>query len=133
MITSLDKTIYYDDTDAGGVVYHANYLRYMDHARSEFVSQLGFDFHTLQDTRNMSYVVVNVDINYRRPCRLGDKITVTAEIQKLGNTSMQFYQTVMLNNELSVDASVTVVIVNLATMKPTRIPQAIKEAFQDAK
>ncbi len=132
MKTALEKTIYYDDTDAGGVVYHANYLRYMDHARSEFISQLGFDFHVLQAQENMSYVIANIDINYRKPCRLGDKISVTAEIKRTGKTSMQFYQTVMLANELCVDADVTVVIVSLETMKPTKIPSAIESAIQGA-
>ncbi len=137
MKSTIKKRIYYDDTDAGGVVYHANYLRYMDHARSEFISQRGFDFHVLQEQENLSYVVANIDIQYRRPCRLGDDIEVSAEIHKLGTTSVQFLQTVTLkskhsdtlNGELCAEAIVTVVIVNLNTMKPTRIPAKLKEAM----
>ena len=105
----------------------------MDHARSDYINQLGFSFHTLQDTNNMSYVVANIDVNYRKPCRLGDTITVTAEIKKLGNTSIQFYQTVTLAGELCTDANVTVVIVDLETMKPTKIPNIMQEAFKHAK
>lgn len=129
----LHKTIYYDDTDAGGVVYHANYLKYMDHARSEYLSQNGCDFHVLQDTLNMSYVVANVDINYKKPCRLGDNITVSAKVKSVGRSSVQFYQTVSLNGELCTEAEVTVVIVNLKTMKPCKIPKIIEEAINRAK
>lgn len=133
VVKTIHKTIYYDDTDAGGVVYHANYLRYMDHARSEYINEIGFDFHTLQEKQNMSYVVANVNINYRKPSRLGDNINITAEIKNLGKTSLQFYQTVSVGSELCAEADVTVVIVSLDTMKPTKIPAVIQEALMYAK
>jgi len=133
MKTQVQKTIYYDDTDAGGVVYHANYLRYMDHARSEFLTASGFDFHVLQDEEQKAYVVGKVTISYRKSCQLGDKIVTTAAIKKIGRTSIDFEQTVLRNNELMSEAVVTVVIIDLITKKPVKIPTSIIEAIDRAK
>lgn len=132
MTFSIAKTIYYDDTDAGTVVYHANYLRYMDHARSEFLTQLGFPFHRLPEAHGKGFVVANVNVNYRKPCVLGDKINITANIAKLGSTSIDFEQTILRDNELMADAVVKIVIIDMKTMRPTKIPTFILEAITHA-
>lgn len=132
MTFSVNKTIYYDDTDAGGVLYHANYLRYMDHARSEYLTQHGFAFHELPEKHQKGFVVVNANINYRKPCVLGDKITVTAEIGQIGATSIEFKQTIMRQSELMSDAIIKIVIIDMTTMRPTKIPHFLLEAIKHA-
>jgi acyl-CoA thioester hydrolase len=127
--------VYYEDTDAGGVVYHANYLCFMERARTEWLRALGFEHHTLATELNILFVVGNIDIHYRKPARLNDALTVKTSIEALGRVSLAFKQEIWretINNspELLTTASVKVVCVAVGTFRATTIPTQIRELLQ---
>jgi acyl-CoA thioester hydrolase len=127
--------VYYEDTDAGGVVYHANYLCFMERARTEWLRALGFEHNTLATALNILFVVGNIDIHYRKPARLNDALTVKTSIETLGRASLAFKQEIWretINNspELLTTASVKVVCVAVGTFRATTIPTQIRELLQ---
>ena len=128
---SLPIRIYYEDTDAGGVVYHAGYIRFMERARTEWLRQLGFEQHYLMSTLNIAFAVRSLSIDYLKPAKFDDQIEVTACIKQLGRASIEFEQTVIRRNsqadaELLITASVKVVCVQLDKFKSTAIPHEIR-------
>ncbi len=112
--------IYYEDTDAGGVVYYANYLRYMERARTEFLSDKGID---VAEYHNKGYFfpVVHVDIHYKRPARLGDIIEITAELIEMTNVTVTFRQDIFRDDMLLVESTVRLACIN-TDGKPRRLP-----------
>jgi acyl-CoA thioester hydrolase len=125
---SIFKYVYYDDTDGGGVVYHANYLKYLDHARSDFLKQKGFDLQTLQRDHKLLFAVTRADLQYHRPARLSDELEITARLENLSAVSMSFNQNVLRKGgDLLLEAAVTVVCLNSDQFKPVKIPKMIRE------
>ncbi|WP_202718837.1 tol-pal system-associated acyl-CoA thioesterase [Thiothrix subterranea] len=127
--------VYYEDTDAGGVVYHANYLRFMERARTEWLRTLGFEQDTLAQELNAVFVVAGLEIAYRKPARFNDALLVNAKIDTIGRASLLFKQEIWRegrNNsrELLTTASVKVVCVNTGTFRSMTIPTAIRELLQ---
>ncbi|MDQ5767224.1 tol-pal system-associated acyl-CoA thioesterase [Thiothrix subterranea] len=127
--------VYYEDTDAGGVVYHANYLRFMERARTEWLRTLGFEQDTLAQELNAVFVVAGLEIAYRKPARFNDALLVDAKIDTIGRASLLFKQEIWRegrNNsrELLTTASVKVVCVNTGTFRSMTIPTAIRELLQ---
>ncbi|UOG93962.1 MAG: tol-pal system-associated acyl-CoA thioesterase [Candidatus Thiothrix sulfatifontis] len=127
--------VYYEDTDAGGVVYHANYLRFMERARTEWLRTLGFEQDTLAQELNAVFVVAGLEIAYRKPARFNDALLVNAKIDTIGRASLLFKQEIWRegsNNsrELLTTASVKVVCVNMGTFRSMTIPTAIRELLQ---
>jgi acyl-CoA thioester hydrolase len=112
--------IYYEDTDAGGVVYYANYLRFMERARTEFLSESGID---VAEYHNKGYLfaVIHVDMNYKKPARLGETIEVTAEVIEVTNATITLKQQVFKDTVLLVEAAVKLACVN-KDGKPQRLP-----------
>jgi acyl-CoA thioester hydrolase len=131
----IHRRMYFDDTDSGGVVYHTHYLRYMEHARSEYLLLRGFGPKFLDDEFNIVFAVTDLQARYLSPARLGDLIEVSAEIQSLKSATVVFKQTASLLDENGscvrklVTAEVRVVCLNSKTFKPTRIPSTIEESF----
>jgi acyl-CoA thioester hydrolase len=127
--------VYYEDTDAGGVVYHANYLRFMERARTEWLRSLGFEQDQLVQTLGIIFVVGHIEISYRKPARFNDELIVNNTIYKLGKASIEFHQTITRtgkdqSSELLTTASVKVICVNVATFRSASIPTAIRELLQ---
>jgi acyl-CoA thioester hydrolase len=114
---SIPVRIYYEDTDAGGVVYHANYLRFMERARTEWLREIGYDLDVMTREVNLVFVVRAVTINYHKPARLNDQLNVSAELTRMGRASLDIVHQVTRENELLCDATVTLVTVKAATMK----------------
>lgn len=132
---TLPVRVYYEDTDAGGVVYHANYLRFMERARTEWLRQLGFEQDKLAQEAGIVFVVAGLDIQYRKPARFNDALRVTASINKIGRASIIFDQKIYRldadnPSELLTTASVKVVCVALGTFRSTTIPTLIRELLQ---
>ena len=132
---SLPVRVYYEDTDAGGVVYHANYLRFMERARTEWLRALGFEQDLLAQELGIVFVVASLDIQYRKPARFNDALSVTSSISTVGRVSILFKQEIWregLNNsrELLTTASVKVVCVAMGTFRATTIPTQIREHLQ---
>jgi acyl-CoA thioester hydrolase len=113
--------IYYEDTDAGGVVYYANYLRYMERARTELLSERGID---VAEYHNSGYLfaVVNVDVQYKKPAVLGDIIDVTTEVTDVTNVTVTLSHRIFRENNFLVEATVRLACIN-KDGKPQRLPQ----------
>ena len=132
--------VYYEDTDAGGVVYHANYLRFMERARTECLRTVGFDVARLTE-QNIFFVVRRVEVNYLRPARLGDALVVMSRVMKASRAKLIFQQTVCVHHEEQPPSgrssqgeplcigNITVVCVN-SKMKLCRIPLQVVESIQ---
>lgn len=118
---SIPLRVYIEDTDAGGIVYYVNYLKYMERCRTEFLRSLGYHKPAILNG-GMLLVVHAAQINYRRPARLDDQLQATAQIEKLARTYVEFKQQVMRGNELLCEGVIRIACVNAATMKPSAIP-----------
>ena len=117
--------VYYEDTDAGGVVYYANYLRFLERARTEFMRALGYDLRELAVDPGILFVVANVEVAYRRPARHDDQLEVSVTIAERGRAGMTFAQEVRRGDELLVEARVRVACVDAASFRPTALPDEI--------
>jgi acyl-CoA thioester hydrolase len=117
--------VYYEDTDAGGVVYYANYLKYMERARTEWLRAMGFDQTDLSHQHGVVFVVRSAAIDYLQPGRFDDELQVTVELIKVGAGQIDLVQRVSRGDALLAQAAVKVACVALATMRPTRIPQPL--------
>lgn len=125
---SIPCRIYYEDTDAGGVVYYANYLKFMERARTEWLRALGFEQDELMKREGVVFVVVNVNMDLLKPARFNDQITVTAEPVRKGAASVRFHQEIVRNDELLVRAEVRLACVDVDNFVPKQIPQTIYDA-----
>ncbi|WP_150305499.1 tol-pal system-associated acyl-CoA thioesterase [Pseudomonas saliphila] len=126
---SIRARVYFEDTDAGGIVYYVNYLKFMERARTELVRSLGFDQSRLQDD-NVIFVVHSVAARYHAPARLDDELVISAEVLELKRTSVRFRQQVRRADELLLcEGEVLVACVNADHYKPIKIPAALSEAF----
>lgn len=117
--------VYFEDTDAGGIVYHANYLRYFERARSDWVRILGADQKKLLE-HSIAFVVKDISINYRKSAMLDELLTVTCEPIAIKRVSLLFKQAVYNNkNECLVEAQVKVGCINTELKTPCKIPETI--------
>lgn len=128
MTHQLTLRIYYKDTDAGGIVYHSNYLEYAERARTEFLHEIGLSNKALIE-REIAFIIKRAEIDYKSPARLEDTITVHTRIGEIKNASMVMLQTVKRGDTELVNMKITVVFVNPLTLKPVRIPDDLKEKF----
>jgi len=124
--------VYVEDTDFGGVVFYANYLKYFERARTELLRAAGVSQQTLLDEHRVIFVVTNVSVDYLAPARMDDDLIVTAVVDKLGRASVQFTQEVWRQSTLLVKAHISVACVAVDTMRPKAIPAAIMEKLRGA-
>ena len=118
--------VYYEDTDAGGMVYHANYLKYLERARTEMLRQTGFEHDRLLQDENIIFIVYRICVDYLKPAFMNDLLTVMTTIYKTGNASIHFNQTIQNQSEdLICKADVKVACIDQASMKPVPIPESI--------
>jgi tol-pal system-associated acyl-CoA thioesterase len=122
--------VYYQDTDAGGVVFHAQYLAFMERARTELLDALGIDLAELADVRRLLFLVYELKARYHAPARLHDRLWVSAEVVKMGRASLVFRHRVERGTELLVEAEVTLATVNRDRMRPARMPEELQQAFK---
>ena len=117
----LTKKVYYHDTDAGGVVYYANYLKYLEEARTEFFLERNLEVKKLAQS-GVWFVVRKVEIDYKLPARYADVITISSEITKLRNASLEFTQTISKAQEILVEAKTKMACVD-NNFSPRVIPE----------
>ena len=127
---TLPVRVYYQDTDAGGVVFHAQYLAFMERARTELLNEAGVDLSRLSDERGIMFMVHGLAARFHRPARLNDLVSVSAEVVKMGHASLVFRQRVERGRELLVEADVTLAVVERVRMRPARIPEELKKALE---
>jgi acyl-CoA thioester hydrolase len=124
--------VYYEDTDAGGVVYHSNYLNFMERARTEWLRALGFEQTYLRDVLKVIFVVHSAQIAFKKPAIFNELLTISSKIGKVGQGSLEFLQKISVNQQshaektILVEAAIKVACVNADTFKPTAIPKEIK-------
>ena len=136
---SLPVRVYWEDTDAGGVVFYANYLKFFERARTEWLRRLGLNQHTLREQTGGMFVVSSAQIKYHQPARLDDLLTVTAHIEQLGKASVVFAQEAYRhsdaahtpNSTLMAAGSIRVGWVHAQTMQPGRIPASVLAGMLD--
>jgi tol-pal system-associated acyl-CoA thioesterase len=122
--------VYYQDTDAGGVVFHAQYLAFMERARTELLDAMGIDLAELADQRRVLFMVHELTARYHAPARLHDMLSVSAEVVKMGRASLVFRHRVERGPELLVEAEVTLATVDRDRMRPARMPEELQQAFK---
>ena len=126
--------VYYEDTDAGGVVYYANYLKFFERCRTEWLRSIGHDQSELAREHNIVFVVRKVETDYRRPARLDDLLSIELALEKLSPVRFVFRQAAILENHGSrqelVTAKVELACVSAVDMKPTPIPGWLKEKLE---
>ena len=126
--------VYYEDTDAGGVVYCANYLKFLERARSEWLRALGFEQDRLTREAGILFAVRRVEIDYLAPARFNDELRVEAALERVSKVSLVFAQRVIRPPDaVLVTARVQVVCLDADRFRPTAIPVSIREKLPDAK
>ncbi|MDQ6627510.1 MAG: tol-pal system-associated acyl-CoA thioesterase [Pseudomonadota bacterium] len=117
--------VYWEDTDAAGIVFYANYLKFFERARSEWLRGLGFGQERLRAESGIGFVVTETSLRYRAPARLDDVLDVTVRVDHLGQASLAVAQQAWRAGHLLAEGSIRVGCVELATFRPRRIPDAI--------
>lgn len=128
--------VYYEDTDAGGVVYHSQYLNFMERARTEWLRHLGFHQTHLRDDLNILFVVHSMQIQFKKPAKFDDMLQVSNQLVRMGRGSFECRQTIFrisaeLNaSEVMIEADVKIACVDAITFKPRGIPNPIKLSME---
>jgi len=124
--------VYYEDTDAGGIVYYANYLKYAERARTEFIRALGVRQQDALETETRAgFVVRHCEVDYRAPAVLDDVLSVSCEVTEFGGASATMHQEIRRGGELLVTVDVKVVYVLLKNKRPARIPADLKARIEE--
>tara|TARA_R110000772_G_scaffold41803_6_gene97412 strand:- start:266 stop:766 length:501 start_codon:yes stop_codon:yes gene_type:complete len=120
--------VYYEDTDFSGIVYHANYLKFMERARSDMLNQLGMDQRAAFEAGDGAYAVVDLHIKYIAPAKFQDNLLVVTNVRKLRKASVEIEQIILRGNEKIASASIQVAFLTPAG-RPRRQPEAWTKAF----
>ena len=127
--------VYWEDTDAAGIVFYANFLKFFERARTEWLRTKGYSQEQLRTERGTGFIVTDASISYRRPARLDDLIDVTVALTRVGQASLQIAQQAFRivpdgTNELLADGTIRIGCVELGTYRPRRIPTEILQSIQ---
>ncbi|MCX7089094.1 MAG: tol-pal system-associated acyl-CoA thioesterase [Methylococcales bacterium] len=123
--------IYYEDTDAGGVVYYANYLKFFERARTEMLRAIGYEQDALRTTANVIFVVRSVQLDYLSPARFNDLLEVSTTIAEVKRTQIFFDQLMTRDAVTLCRTKIGIACLNATTMRPTAIPQPLLEQLQN--
>jgi acyl-CoA thioester hydrolase len=123
--------VYWEDTDAGGVVFYANYLKFFERARTEWLRHLGIEQQALRDETSGMFVVAHTEVSYLLSARLDDLLTVSTHVRDLGRSRIVLHQQAWRGDQLLCEGSITIGWVNSDTMRPARIPFEVSQALQD--
>ena len=122
--------VYYEDTDVGGVVYYANYLKYMERARTEWLRALGFDMSVMAREHGCHFVAQRAEIDYLRPARLDDQLVATVALARHGHARLVLQQDVLKNDQRLAGAKVTLACITTDTWQPMPMPAALKATLE---
>jgi acyl-CoA thioester hydrolase len=129
-VYSFPVRVYFENTDAGGVVYHSEYLKFLERARTEWLRHLGYDHQLLVRDHRVLFVVTAMAIDFVRPARLDDSLLVSVRLESLGKVRCVFAQEVRRDDEVLVQARVTVASVTGENMKPVEIPEGLRKKME---
>lgn len=121
--------VYYEDTDGGGVVYHANYLKFMERARTEWLRSLGFEQTELRSRDGILFVVHDIEMQFRKPARFNDELVVKSSLLKVGRSLLQFRQVIVCGDVCMTEATVDVVCIDAERFRPVSIPANIRQSI----
>jgi acyl-CoA thioester hydrolase len=127
--------VYYEDTDSGGLVYHANYIKYLERARSEWLRQLGYEQSALAGELRIIFAVRSLQIDYLKPARLDDRLEIETRLQHCGRASLVFEQTAVrktIQRELLGRAAIKLAVVDADTLKPRALPETLRAEIAHA-
>jgi len=130
-IYTLPMRVYFQDTDAGGVVYHASYLNFMERARTEWLRTFGYSNAGLMKELGVVFVVRSLKIDYFKPALLDDMLSVTALVKDVGRSRVNIVQTVMRQQEVLVEADVHLVSVSIESFKPVSVPEVLRNKWKE--
>ena len=122
--------VYWEDTDAGGIVFYANYLKFFERARTEWLRALGHGQQEMVDATGCMFVVQETSVRYRSPARLDDLLTITVHVRERGRASLRIAQQAWCGDRLLAEGEIRIGCVERNTMKPHRIPGPIFEAIE---
>ena len=122
--------VYFEDTDSGGVVYHANYLKFMERARTEWLRSLGLNQIKLKKEDKVMFVVRKIDIQYRMPSRFNDELLLQTECFKITDYSIMLKQNILRDKQIITEGKVEIVCINSDLFKPVRIPKIAKQLME---
>ncbi len=123
--------MYFQDTDAGGVVYHANYLNFMERARTEWLRTHGYSNAGLMKEFGLVFVVRSFKLDYLKPALLDDLLDVTAQIKDIGRSRISLSQSVRRGDEVLTEAEVHLVCVSLESFKPVSVPEVLRDQWKN--
>jgi acyl-CoA thioester hydrolase len=121
--------VYYEDTDAGGIVYYANYLKFAERARTEALRQAGIEQSRLRDAHDIAFVVRRAEIDFLKPARLDDCLTIASRLTDISKVSMQLEQTILRGDEILVKLAVKLAVIG-KDLRLAKLPDDIKKAMQ---
>jgi acyl-CoA thioester hydrolase len=126
---SLPVRVYYQDTDAGGVVFHARYLNFLERARTEWLRHIGYGVREVAERERLLFIVREVHAHYLRPALLDDQLTVTAGLEHMGRAHFTLVQRVLRGDEMLMRAAVNLACVSSDALKPARVPAHLRTAL----
>jgi tol-pal system-associated acyl-CoA thioesterase len=129
-VYSFPVRVYFENTDAGGVVYHGEYLKFLERARTEWLRHLGFDHQALARDYRVALVVTSASIEFARPARLDDTLAVSVRLESLGKVRCVFAQEIRRDDEVLVKARVAVASVTGEAFKPVEIPEPLRKKME---
>jgi len=130
-IFSWPVRVYFQDTDAGGVVYHANYLNFMERSRTEWLRTFGYSNAGMMKELGVVFVVRSLKLEYLKPALLDDLVQVTSQIKEIGRSRLNIHQTVLRGDEVLVEGEVHLVCVDVKTFKPVSVPEVLRNHWKD--
>jgi len=126
---SLPVRVYFQDTDAGGVVYHANYVNFMERARTEWLREHVYSHMDMMNKLGVMFVVRSIKLDYLKPAFLDDLVNVTAQIKEVGRSRVTLLQSVMRGEEVLNEGEVHLVCVDVKTFKPVSVPEVLRKQW----
>ncbi len=127
---SFPVRVYFENTDAGGVVYHGEYLKFLERARTEWLRHLGFDHQTLAQSHGVVFIVTSLVADFLKPARLDETLAVSVQLESLGKVRSIFVQEIRREDEVLVKAKVTVACVTGIAFKPVEIPEGLRRKME---
>ena len=124
--------VYYEDTDAAGIVYHSNYLKFAERGRTEYLRARGYDHPRLAAEHGVVFAVASCDVAFLRPARLDDLLTVRTRVTAAGGARLEMLQEVLRDGTVCARLAVTLAILHAATLRPMRVPAILQRAFAQA-
>jgi len=128
-VFTLPVRVYFQDTDAGGVVYHASYVNFMERARTEWLRSFGFTNAGLMKELGVVFVVRSLKLDYLKPALLDDLLLVSAQLKEIGRSRVTLHQTMMRGEEKLVEGEIHLVSVSLDNFKPVSVPDELREQW----